>query len=324
MSTKSTTTTSNSNTATTQPWGPLQAPLQNIISETNPLIGDSAFFKPPEQQSHTTGATMLENYAQSNNNGYGYFDQPLNSQTQFQPVMAGAQYDANQGANTLHNYVGNRTNAFDQGRADQWNQHRDAYLGDGSNPYLDQVIADSQSDAMNMIKGQFSGSGRSMGSGAFANVAADRLGQISTQARFNDYQNRYNQERSNFENLANTRDAQGYNAAGNLYGSGVNTILNAAPTLDNLDTARTAQQEQVLAGRANSMLQAGDVRDQLYRSQNIDPTIQSLATPMSLLSQPSNAFKTGTNTSTNSQTQPNNNFLGGAAQLGLGLLGGFF
>ncbi len=323
MSSRTTTTTSNSNSSSVEPWGPLQAPLKKVIDQTNPLIGDKEFFTTPEQAGHTSGQQMLANYAQADNNGNDLFSTPLNAQTQFNPLMQGAQVDTGRGANTLHNFMDNRNQGFDQARADQWNQHKASYL-DSENPYLDQVIADSQADAMNMIKGQFSNAGRSLGSGAFANVAADRLGQIGTQARFQDYQNRYNQERANFENLANQNQAYGYNAANNLYGSGINTLLNAAPTLDNLNTQRIAQREQVLGNRADQMLRTGDIGAQLYQDQNINPTIQSLSTPMALLSQPSQAFRSGTTTTTGSQSQPNTGLLGGITQIGLGsgLLGG--
>ena len=177
---------------------------------------------------------------------------------------------------------------------------------------------------MKNLKGQFSGSGRSMGSGAFANVAADRVGQMASQMRYSDYENRYNQERANFENQANTNDSYGYNAAQSLYGNGTNTILNAAPTLDGLDSARISQREQVLGDRANTMLRAGDVSNQLYQEQNINPTMQSLSYPMQLLQAPATNFRNGTTTATQSQTQPNTGLLGGLAQTGLGLLGGFF
>lgn len=318
MSSRNTTTTSNTNTATTEPWGPLQEPLQNIIDQTNPIIGDTQFFTPPQQAAHTQGVNQLQSYASSGNYGADQFNNPLNSQTQFGPLMAGAQYDAAQGAGGLHGYMDRRGQGFDQGRADQWNQHKAAYL-DSENPYLESVIANSNQDIMDSIKGQFSGAGRSLGSGAFANVAADRIGENVLGLRYADYQNRYNQERSNFENQANAADAYGYNAANQLYGSGTNTILNAAPTLDNLDTSRIAQREQVLGNRADQMLRAGDIQDQLYRAQNIDPTIQALSTPMSLLSNPATAFKTGTNTSSATQSTPNTGLLGGIGQSAFGL-----
>ena len=323
MATRTTNTSSTSNSATTEPWGPLQDPLKDIINQSQPLIGDSAFFTPPQQADHTAGTQMLRNNAQSYNNGADLFNQPLNAQTQFQPVMAGAQYDTAQGANTLHNYMGNRGQAFNQARADQWGQHRDAYLDGGNNPFLDDIIQQSNNDLQRSLKSQFTGTNRNMGSAAYGRAAADRLGQNSLNLRYQDYSNRYNQERQAFENQANQNDAYGYQAANNLYGSGINTLLQAAPTLDNLDTSRIAQREQVMSDRANQMLRAGDIENQLYQEQNINPTLQSFQFPMALLSNPSAAFRNSTSTATGSQSQPNNGLLGGLGQMALGGLGLF-
>jgi len=234
--------------------------------------------------------------------------------------------DAARGAGALSSYVNNRNQSYDPARAAAFAD----YQRDYANPYLNQVISDVSDDVMTSLKSQFSGAGRSMGSGAFANVAADRLGRMANQMRYQDY----DRQRQMFDAEANRKDQQGFaaaqnlygtgtqaalNAAQNLYGTGIQTVLNAAPTADRMEQQRRAEMEQTYANRANQMLRQADLRRQLELDQTLYPELQSLEFPMRLLSNPNQSFRTGTNTSTNTQTQPNTGFLGGLGSIGLGI-----
>lgn len=311
MSSRTTTTTSNTQDSSIEPWGPLQAPLKKTIDKAMPMIGNAAKFRPPEPAQYKTGLNMLDFAATNANGGQDYFRDPTQTSQQFQPLMAGGQFDAARGAGALSSYVNNRNQSYDPARAAAFAD----YQRDYANPYLNQVISDVSDDVMTSLKSQFSGAGRSMGSGAFANVAADRLGRMANQMRYQDY----DRQRQMFDAEANRKDQQGFAAAQNLYGTGIQTVLNAAPTADRMEQQRRSEMEQTYANRANQMLRQADLRRQLELDQTLYPELQSLEFPMRLLSNPNQSFRTGTTTSTNSQTQPNTGFLGGLGQIGLGI-----
>lgn len=322
MSTRTTTTTSNNQTLTATPWGPTQEPLQRSIDLINPIIGDTDFFRPSNPSQFEEGFGLLDEASRANNFGRDYF-QPLNVSQQYNPLLQGAQYDHAAGANALGQTAANSGQVFDQNRADQWNDWRDTYLGNGENPFLDQAIANAQSDALNQINQQFTGAGRSYNSGAYGNVAADRLGRIATDARMADYARRYDQERAAFENQSQRGQQLGHDAARQLYRHSGENILRGADTLDARERQEIIDRERINQHRATLMLEQGQLRQALDTQLRIDPELRAMAWPIQLLQQPGSAFGTRSGLSGGSQTQPNTGFWPGVAQAGLGLLGGF-
>ena len=73
MSSRTTTTTSNTQDSSVEPWGPLQAPLQKTIDQVMPMIGDADKFRPPEPEQYQTGLNMIDFAATNANGGQDYF-----------------------------------------------------------------------------------------------------------------------------------------------------------------------------------------------------------------------------------------------------------
>jgi len=257
-----------------------------------------------------------------NNGGQDYFT-PLHTQQQVSPLLENAHYDVQQGAGQLGQYIDNAGQVDAAGRGQQWQDWQNNFLGD-SNPYLDQVISDSLGDVRNQINQQFTGAGRSYGSGAYADVMGDRLGKIATQTRYDDYRNRYNQERGAFSNAMNQSDQYGYGAAGTMYGQGTNTILQGSQSIDNQERARIEDIERVNANRASLSKQMLDDRMTLMNSLYRDPQLQASTWTLSNLMQPGAAFRNTSGTTSQTTSQPNTGFWPGVASTGLGLFGGFF
>jgi hypothetical protein len=155
-------------------------------------------------------------------------------------------------------------------------------------------------------------------------VAADRLGRISTEARFADYQRRYDQERAAFENQSGRSQQLGYDAGRNLYSQGAQTILQGADTLDSRERQEIIDRERINANRAALMLEQAGLRQSLDIQTRLDPELRARAWPVQVLQQPGSAFSSRSGSSTGSTSQPNTGFWPGVGQIGLGLLGGFF
>ena len=322
MSTRTETTTSNSNTQSVEPWGPMQAPLEKNINMLNNLSGDKQWFRKANPGQFQQAFNMYDYAANMNNRGQDYFT-PLHTQQQVSPLLQGAQGDVQTGGGALTDYANNAGQVDAAGRGDQWQQWQDNFLGD-SNPYLDQVISDSFQDVSNQINQQFTGAGRSYGSGAYADVMADRLGKIATQTRYDDYRRRYDQERGAFTGAMNQADQYGYGAANQLYGTGTNTVLQGSQAIDNQERARIADIERVNANRANMMLQSAKLRQQHDYEQRLEPHLLARSWPLAQLTGAGGRYATTSGSSTASQSQPNNNFWPGLVSAGAGIFGGFF
>ena len=144
---------------------------------------------------------------------------------------------------------------------------------------------------MRSIKSQFTGLGRNIGSGAFGDVAADRLGKIATQARMQDYanergmyeqaharergidvslRNMYEQMRANERGMYEQAQSQG-RQLGQGYeqlGQGFNTLgLNAAAQNAALQGGAAGN---LYSGGANQMLQGASQYDNTARQQIAD------------------------------------------------------
>lgn len=84
-----------------------------------------------------------------------------------------------------------------------------------NNPYFEDMLSKSLNDARTGTDLSISGSGR-YGSGAHTGVLADRLGGISTQARYGEYQNQQGRQDAARGNLASL----GQQGVTNLFGAG--------------------------------------------------------------------------------------------------------
>ena len=326
MSTRTETTSSNNNTSSIEPWGPLQSPLINGVNAVAALQGNTTAFQPywgsGEQAAYGDYVNKLTYARDMNNGGQNYFT-PLHTQQQVSPLLENAHYDVQQGAGQLGQYIDNAGQVDAAGRGQQWQDWQNNFLND-SNPYLDQVISDSLGDVRNHINQQFTGAGRSYGSGAYADVMGDRLGKIATQTRYDDYRNRYNQERRAFSNAMNQSDQYGYGAANTLYGQGTNTVLQGSQSIDNQERARIEDIERVNANRATLAKQLLNDNMQLNTALYRTPTLQAASWPLTQMMAPGAAFRSTSGTTSQITSQPNTGFWPGVASTALGLFGGFF
>jgi len=73
VSTRTETTTSNSNTQSVEPWGPMQAPLEKNINMLNNLSGDKQWFRKANPGQFQQAFNMYDYAANMNNRGQDYF-----------------------------------------------------------------------------------------------------------------------------------------------------------------------------------------------------------------------------------------------------------
>lgn len=136
-----------------------------------------------------------------------------------------------------------------------------AYIN--NNPYLDAIINKSQQDAADKVNAQFSSAGR-YGSGAYAGTLGRELGNIATNARYQDYVNQQNNQ---------------LNAIGQMAGigqQGIGNMFNAAGALNNYQTP--------LYSDANMQKGVGGERMD-YRQAQIDAANQAPWTKVGNLAQ---------------------------------------
>jgi hypothetical protein len=250
--------------ATRDPWAPAQPLLQDIIKQAQQYGNDPSRFTPTFSDATRQSMQGLQDMG----------SQPLAQADTFRRLADGtmAGYDA--GQSTLM-------------------QTASGGMMGGNNPHLDRVLATARGNAADSVNAQFSGLGRH-GSGSHAGVLADKLGNIETTARLQDY----DQER--------TRQL---NAAGLLHNAGLNSGQYAAG-VDGAETARLG-----LLGQAGSMQ---DQMDAAVRGAPMQATqwMAGLGIPIAGLG--------GSQNSTSTTHTPANipGMIGSAAMTGLGVMTG--
>ncbi|MEM8628418.1 MAG: hypothetical protein AAGF32_10840, partial [Pseudomonadota bacterium] len=143
-----------SQTTTRNPYGAARGDVDDILAQVRTLSGDMSQFVPVQGQTTQDALNSLEGIFRGSQTGDVY----------------GGLRDAAVGAN-------------EQGLAYTTGV---AQSDPAANPYLDQLIEDASANTAGRINGMFSGAGR-YGSGAHTGVLADRLGQIETQTRYDDF-----------------------------------------------------------------------------------------------------------------------------------------
>lgn len=251
--------------ATRDPWAPAQPLLNDVLGQARTLGNDVSNFTPTYSDATRAGVAGLQ----------GVAGNPL----------------AAEGANRT--LADGTLGGYGAGRDQLMRTASGQMLGQGGNPYLDQVLQTARQRAADSVNGQFSGAGR-YGSGAHTGVLADRLGAIETDARMKDY----NTERANQLAAANT-----------LHSTGLQAGQFAGAT-----DAAALQRQQI-------MLQAGGLQDQMDASIRQAPMqaaqwMAGLGTPIAGLG--------GTQNSTSTSTTPANvgGMIGGGLMAGLGLMTG--
>ena len=305
-------TTTSKNTVNNEPWGPVQEPLTKAIDNIDPLIGQTQYFRPPTNPQFQDSFNLMQLAAQDANYGRDHWQNPTSTESNLNPLMAASHYDTSVGGSQLGQFAQQGQNPYDQNIANNWNQWQSHY-NNPDNPYLDQVIADSGDDVMDALNQQFTGAGRSYGSGAYGRAAGDRVGRMATQMRFQDYQTRDARERAAFQNA----QGRGFDAANQLYGQGGNRLLQGAPLQDAAHRTRVQDIDRTNKDRAMLMLEQALARQGHDDEQGNQATLQAAGWPIGLLSGAGAQF--GTQTSRGTQTSPNQGFWPGIGALGLGI-----
>lgn len=121
----------------------------------------------------------------------------------------------------------------------------------GENPYLTRTIGTAMQDAADGVNSQFSGAGR-YGSGAHEKVLGDRLGNIATAARMQDYnqqQDRMMSAANSLGGLSNSSLAANIGALGQYGGigqQGVSNIQGLTAGLQGLNTAQNLDAQNLM------------------------------------------------------------------------------
>lgn len=350
----SSTTSTSSSTSSRDPWAPTSSGLKSVASKYKGLINKPAAFTPNSE--HQGGLERMQWLGNLNNGGTTAFDRYLAAQQYLPGMMDQASARHGAGGNVLgEQATQGDANILNAGNLAHGNMQRAQGLGDQarntggswadwyadkSNPYLDQTIQDANNDAMRAIKSQFTGVGRNIGSGAFGDVAADRLGTIATQARMQNYgneRNLYEQAQAQGRSLGQGYEqlGQGYTgqvanaaaqnanlmsgAANSLYGGGAQQMLQGSGLYDNTLRQQLADNWEVSKDAAG-LLHAGDTGLNAINDYGRQAKLQSISWPGQGLQALGSSF--GEGMSFGSATQPNTGLIPGIASTGLGLLGG--
>lgn len=220
---------------TSNPWGPAQGNLQDILSAGRTYMNDPNAYTPTFSQNTVDAATQMGNLGRT-----------PSTQQQYLPGMV---------------------RDFTSGTGDAMSTLRATANGSmlGSNPYLDQVLATSRQRAADQINQQFSGAGR-YGSGANTGILADRLGAIETNARMQNYDSERGRQLNaagllgqygmNGAQLAGQLDQSNKDQAGLLAASG-----NMFDTMDNARRTAGIDAAQRVAGLTVPIAGLGGTKD---------------------------------------------------------------
>lgn len=250
-------------TQTKSPWAPAQPHLQSVLSRSGELAGDMSNWTPTYSDATQQGISGMQQAGQGPTGGYDAMSQ----------VVPGAAQGFGTGLDQLRRVA-------QGGNLD-------------GNPYLDASLQAGRDSVANNVNGQFSAAGR-YGSGAHTASLTKGLGELETQARFQNYNN----ERAAQDRAAMALQSGGFQGA-NMAG----------------------QYDQAAIRPAQYNLAAGELQDTQARA------IQQA--PMNALNWQAGmvnpiAGQGGTSVGTEQTVQPSNKFgqILGGIQMGAGLLSG--
>ena len=147
---------------TNEPWREAQPYIKDILKEASNIYGSDSTFVPPDPL-QTEGLEQATRLARGGN--------PL-----VDPAVANAEgIISSGGMNEQQRQVTDALSPYATGD----------YLG-GGNPYLDQIIGRSSDDISDTVRSEMAGLGRT-GSGAHQGILADRIGNMASNLRYNDY-----------------------------------------------------------------------------------------------------------------------------------------
>lgn len=149
-------------TTNNEPWKAAQPYLKEILGSASGIYGSGSTFVPPDQRQ----IQGLEQSADLANAGNPLADKAVQNAS---GVLSSG------GMNDQQRQVTDALSPYATGD----------YLG-GGNPYLDQIIGRNTDTISDAVRSEMAGLGRT-GSGAHQGILADRIGNMASQLRYNDY-----------------------------------------------------------------------------------------------------------------------------------------